>query len=141
MKKNISLIYVFLLSMLLLIVVLNSKQQFNQNIIYGNWAGKLDDKEIALTFNQDQTCELFINNLSVEDSLIFKGNFEIDFSKKPIPLSIKNISNLNHPIHTIIEFKNKNELRLGDFAKRWKQRPITFDFNKHIILIKGEQNG
>ena len=141
MKKYISLIYVFFLAIILLIIILNSDQQFDENIIYGNWAGKLDDKELALTFNQDQTCELFINNLSVEDSLIFIGNFEIDFSKKPISLSIKNISNLDHPIHTIIEFKNKNELRLGDFAKRWRLRPITFDYNKHIILNKGKQSG
>ena len=42
------------------------------------------------------------------------GNFEIDFSKTPIPLSIKNISNLDYTIHTIIEFKNENELKLGD---------------------------
>ena len=124
--------------MLIVILLLsNIPRRFDENIIYGNWAGKLDDKEIEITFNQDQTCELFINNLSIEDSLIFKGNFEIDFSKKPIPLSIKNISNLNFPIHTIIEFINEDKFRIGNFGKRWRLRPISFNYKNSIILNKG----
>ena len=121
--------------MFLFIVVFSSKEQSNQNIIYGDWAGKIENNNIFLTFNKDQTCQFFID----QDSSIIKGNFEIDFSKTPIPLSINNISNLDYNIYTILEFKNKNELKLGKFAKRWRLRPIAFDPNNHLILKKRNQ--
>jgi len=87
---------------------------------------------ISLTFNKDQTCEFIIHS----DSVKIKGNFEIDLSKYPIALSIKNIPNLDYALHTIISFKHNNELRIGDFGKRWRLRPIAFNYNKNLILKK-----
>ena len=137
MTKLKPMIYILFCFIVLFMILLNFPKKLDKNIIYGNWAGKSDDMEIALTFNQDQTCEIIINNLSVEDSLIFKGNFEIDFLKKPISLSIKNISNLDFPIHTIIEFINEDKFRIGNFGKRWRLRPISFNYKNSIILNKG----
>jgi len=136
MKKNISLIYIFFISLFLFVVVFISREQTNQNIIYGDWVGQIGNNNISLTFNKDKTCEFFIYNVIHQDSIKIKGDFEIDFSKSPIPLSIKNISNLDHPLHTILSFKNNNELRLGDFGKRWRLRPIAFNYNKNIMLKK-----
>ena len=76
MTKLKPMIYILFCFIVLFMILLNFPKKLDKNIIYGNWAGKSDDMEIALTFNQDQTCEIIINNLSVEDSLIFKGNFE-----------------------------------------------------------------
>ena len=135
MKKYILFINLtFLLS--LVFIIYSSNQKNNYNIIYGKWIGKQNDKMISITFNQDQTCELMIHNFIDRDSIRIKGNFEIDFSKYPIPLSIKNISNLDHPLYTILSFKNNKELRLGDFSERWRLRPIDFNYNKNIILKK-----
>ena len=131
MKKYILLIY-FIFSIFIIFIIYNSNQKVNYNILYGKWIGKQNNKIISLTFNQDQTCEFVIH----QDRIKIKGNFEIDFSKNPIPLSIKNISNLDHALHTIISFKNNNELRIGNFGKRWKSRPIAFDYNKNLILKK-----
>jgi hypothetical protein len=135
MKKYKLLIY-FIFSLFIIFIVYNSNQKVNYNILYGKWIGKQNNKIISLTFNQDQTCEFVIHNFINRDSIKIKGNFEIDFSKTPIPLSIRNISNLDHALHTIISLKNNNELRIGNFGKRWKSRPIAFDYNKNLILKK-----
>ena len=141
MKKNISLIYLFFISLFLFSVLVVSKQQTNPNIIYGDWVGQIGNNNVSISFNKDKTCEIVIHNFINRDSVKIKGNFAIDFSKTPMPLSIKNISNLDFPLHTIIEFSNKNELRIGNFAKRWRLRPIAFDYNKDLKLKKGTQNG
>lgn len=131
MKKYILFINL-IFSIILIFIIYNSNQRVNENKLYGKWIGKQNNKMISLIFNQDQTCEFIIHR----DSIKIKGNFEIDFSKYPIPLSIKNISNLDYALHTIISFKNNNELRIGDFGKRWRLRPIAFDYNKNLILKK-----
>jgi hypothetical protein len=69
------------------------------------------------------------------DSLeILKGNFEINFSKAPLLLTIRNIQELNHPLHTIIEFAGNNSIRIAEFATCWRLRPISFDQDTSIIL-------
>ena len=131
MKKYILFIYL-IFSIILIFIIYNSNQRVNENKLYGKWVGEQNNKMISLTFNKDQTCEFIIHS----DSVKIKGNFEIDLSKYPIPLSIKNIPNLDYALHTIISFKNNNELRIGDFGKRWRLRPIAFNYNKNLILKK-----
>jgi hypothetical protein len=131
MKKYILFIYL-IFSIILIFIIYNSNQRVNENKLYGKWVGEQNNKMISLTFNKDQTCEFIIHS----DSVKIKGNFEIDLSKYPIALSIKNIPNLDYALHTIISFKHNNELRIGDFGKRWRLRPIAFNYNKNLILKK-----
>lgn len=55
------------------------------------------------------------------------GTYEIDFKKSPVPLSIRNIPQLPHPLHTLVEFYDQDTIRMGSFATRWRLRPISFD--------------
>ena len=62
------------------------------------------------------------------------GNYEADFSKAPVPLSVRNIPQLPHPLHTIVQFSGSDSLRMGSFASRWRLRPISFDPATQILL-------
>jgi len=120
------------------IIVVSCGKVPTQNDIYGIWKGEDFDKEFMFEFVSDGTCVINIKN-SVSDSIeILNGNFTIDFSKKPIPLSIRNIPQLNHPLHTIVEFLGSDSIRLGNFAPRWRIRNISFEQNKIIILKRNK---
>ena len=105
-----------------------------QEDIYGIWKGEFQDKELLFTFNSDQTCVLSFTNKESDTVEILNGNFEIDLSKKPISLSVKNIPQLNHPLHTIVEFIGDSSIRLAGFTPNRRVRPISFGRDKSIKL-------
>ena len=107
--------------------------------IYGTWEGELQGKELIFQFKNDQTCVLTSKDRASESVERVNGNFEIDFSKKPITLSIRNISQLNHPLFTIIEFVNADSMRLADFVPSWRLRPVAFSSTSmNLKCIKKE---
>ena len=53
-----------------------------------------------------------------------------------IPLSIRNIPRLPHPLHTIIRFEGPDRLRMSRFAPRWRLRPITFEPAAEVLLLR-----
>jgi hypothetical protein len=63
------------------------------------------------------------------------GNFEFDLTKRPIPLSIRNIPQLNHPLHTIIDFVDEDSIRMASFSSKWRLRPISF-IDENTINLK-----
>ena len=93
------------------------------------------DKSNVFRFNQDKTCTITYK-LGESDTFLITGNYEVNFNKKPIPLTIRNIPQLNHPLHTIIKFRGENELFISEFAPRWRVRPISFHGKKITILKK-----
>jgi len=70
---------------------------------------------------------------------IVNGNFIMDFSKNPIPISIRNIPQLNHPLHTIVEFMGDDSIRLGNFSPSWRVRNISFEQNRNFVLKRLKQ--
>ena len=62
------------------------------------------------------------------------GDYEVNFSKQPVPLSIRNIPQLPHPLHTILRYDGPDNLRMGVLAPRWRLRPITFVPKTEILL-------
>jgi len=107
---------------------------YNKESLYGSWQYKNDNEEILCTFNRDSTCE--INFIDSTSSQKITGKFEVDFSKSPIPLTIRNIPQLNHPLHTIIQFKAFDKIRMAIFSTRWRLRPITFNRDTEMIFKK-----
>ena len=105
-----------------------------QEDIYGVWGGEHHGKELIIRFSNDGTCVLSFMDKRSDSLDILKGNFEINFSKAPLPLTIRNIQELNHPLHTIIEFAGNNSARIAEFATCWRLRPISFDQDTSIIL-------
>lgn len=110
-----------------------------QEDIYGVWKGEFQDKELLFKFESDKTCVLSFTNKESNSVEILNGNFEIDLSKKPISLSVKNIPQLNHPLYTIVEFIGSDSIRLASFSPRWKLRPISFNRSTSIKLERVQQ--
>ena len=110
-----------------------------QEDIYGVWKGEFQDKELLFIFESDKTCVLSFTNKESDSGEILNGNFEIDLSKKPISLSVKNIPQLNHPLYTIVEFIGSESIRLASFSPRWKLRPISFNRSTSINLKRVQQ--
>lgn len=106
---------------------------YSEEDLYGTWIGNKGEFHIVLSFSQDSSFEMKFNQ---SDSI--KGTFEVDFSKTPIPLSVRNIPRLQHPLHTIIQFKDPNTIIMGEFGSRLKLRPITFNPDEIIIFTRSD---
>lgn len=114
----------------------NSRTNAN---IYGNWKGSHNDHEIIFVFKNDSTCVLTLFNRQSNKLDTIKGIYDLDFSKKPIPLSIKKIPKLNHQLYTIVQFINNNSIRIAEFSPKWRLRPISFVNGKSINLKRIRQ--
>jgi len=125
-------IYIFLASIFLVIFSCDDLPQ--KQTIYGVWKGEHYEKEILFEFKNDHSCVLTFKDKPTQSVQIVNGHFEIDFSKKPIILSIRNIPQLNHPLYTIVKFIDIHSIRLANFAPHWKLRPISFDRNTSMNL-------
>ena len=110
-----------------------------QEDIFGVWKGEFQGKELLFKFESDQTCVLSFMNKESGSVEILNGNFEIDLSKKPISLSVKNIPQLNHPLYTIVEFIGSESIRLASFSPRWRLQPISFNRSTSINLKRVQQ--
>ena len=125
---------------IILIIFFSCNRLPHGNDIHGTWKGIYSDKEISFVFNSDETCTLTFWDISSESFKTIDGEFELDLSKNPIPLSIRNIPQLNHPLHTIIEFIHKDSIRIGNFAPRWRVRPVSFQGDKTLYLKRVIEN-
>ena len=104
--------------------------------IYGVWRGEREGRELMVAFNPDATCEISFTDEVSGTVETLKGDFEMDFSKRPVPLSIRNIPSLDHPMHTILEFAGGNTIRMAPFARRWRLRPVSFDRTRSVNLTR-----
>lgn len=121
-------------------IIFSCGKMISQEAIYGVWKGELQEKELLFQFKSDKTCVLSFRDKVSGSIEIVNGNFEMDFSKKPIPLTIRSIPQLNHPLHTIVEFNGTDTIQLANFAPRWRLRPISFDRNTSMRLKRNAVN-
>ena len=128
----------FLITMLFTILGIllfnSSLEVIEEKKIIGLWKGENNGKELMFRFEIGGTCVLSFKDIDSDLSRVLNGNFIIDLSKRPIPLSITDIPNINHPLHTIIKFIGDDSIKLAEFSPRWKVRPISFDRNTFIDL-------
>ena len=117
-----------------------NNEHFSNTLIYGVWQGAYDNEIIELHFNKNRTCLLIIKDKKLRRIEELTGNYVIDFSKKPIPLSIRNIPKRNFSLHTIIKLIQDDSIKIALFAKRWKLRPIAFSSGTSIILKRLKEN-
>jgi len=127
------------LTILLLVVILTFlislyAQVPGEKDIFGVWRGEHNGSELLFRFNSDGTCILRFKDNASGSVEMLNGNFEMDFSKKPSPLTIRNIPQLDHPLHTIIQFRGDGVMRIAPFAARWRLCPISFDPNVTMNL-------
>lgn len=132
MMVNLNTRFFLFIPILLLVVSCN-----NLNIetnIHGNWKGIYNDPTLLFIFKSDKTCVLTFVDKQSNAIKTITGEYELELSKKPIPLTIRNIPQLNHPLYTIVEFINDNSMKIAEFSPKWKLRPITFEIGKIINL-------
>ena len=109
----------------------------DHNILRGTWVGEFEGYEILFRFNQDNTFQFDCVEKESRTSGKLAGNYYVDFSKKPIPLSLKNMPQLSYPLHTSIEFIGNNSLRINLFApERRRLCAISFTNGAFMKLSK-----
>ena len=131
--KHIFILIIIIMGLFLFLYFLtriNSSKEY----IYGTWEGDINGKEVIFIFNVDSKCILNFKDCSSGEIEILSGNFKIDFSKKPVTLTIRNIPQLSHPLYTIVEFPNDDSIKVARFSARWRLRPISFNNNTTYYL-------
>ena len=92
--------------------------------LYGTWEGKIGERSVRLELATDGGCRLKLP--TGESDVWYSGHCEMNLEKHPIPLTMRQISQLDHPLHTIIELAGPDTLHMAPFASRWRLRPIAF---------------
>ena len=123
----------------LILLLFSCSKKYYENDLYGSWKGRYENKEMVFTFNNDRNFKLSIKDLITESNEIIDGIYKLNFTKKPMPLSLSNIKQLNHPLHTIVEFMGDDSIRLGDFSPSWRVRNISFEQNRNFVLKRLKQ--
>ena len=136
LKNRTALLFLIMMLFTLLGTLLfnSSLEVIEEKNIFGLWKGENNGKELMFRFENNGTCVLSFKDIASDFSRVLNGNFKIDLSKKPIPLSIINIPNINHPLHTIVEFMGNDSIIIASFSPRSRVRPILFDLNTSINL-------
>jgi hypothetical protein len=123
-----------ILFLAILSIAFSCNEQYNENHLFGVWKGERNGSVIIFKFNNDHTVVLSLMDAASGSVKKINGDFETDFSKRPISLTIRNIPQLTHPLHTIISFKRDGSIQIANFAPRWRLRPIAFSKNSSLIL-------
>jgi hypothetical protein len=124
----------FVVSTILILFVITCNNLYTDTIIYGNWEGSYNAHKVSFVFKNDNTCIYKYYDKQLSKFEIINGDYNVDFSKNPIPLSIRNINQLNHSLYTIVEFIGGDSIRIAGFSPKWKLRPISFEIAKTISL-------
>ena len=134
MKSSIIFVIAAIFALAILIFFSGNETPSEEDL-YGDWHGEYQGMEVLFRFNGDGTCLLIYENNDNGETEELSGTFETDFSKTPIPLSIRNIPQLNHGLYTIIKFPSNGTLTVADFATRWSERPVAFQANSGLNLL------
>ena len=98
-----------------------------------------DNNYLKIEFKKDKKCNIYIIRTD-GTSLNFAGIYDLDTQKKPMPLSIRSITNLNHSLHTIIRYIDENTIDIMQFSSTQRLRPVFFSEENKIRLKKIKLN-
>ena len=131
--KNNTLVFLTLFVSAFLIF---NNYRVSQSMIIGEWIGNNKIYELSIVFIEDNTCKISIYNKHTFQGSEIYGEYEIDYSKRPIPLKIKKIKQLNHPLYSIFDLMSKDSMRFSYFSPHWKLRNINYESDSYIDLIR-----
>ena len=124
----------YLIFLLLVILLLFNHQDIDKNKIYGHWKGDFANYELKFEFNTDQRFRLKFRDKILQTDKVISGDFFVDYSKKPIALSFRNVPETTYPLHTVIKFKGDNTIIIEKFSSKEKLRPLTFSYDSNMVL-------
>ena len=78
----------------LIFLLFSCSKKYYENDLYGSWKGQYENKEMVFTFNNNRSFKLSIKDLITDSNEILGGIYKLDFTKKPMPLSLSNIKQL-----------------------------------------------
>ena len=129
-KNNNLFIFTFFL-----VMSCASDTNFSENDLLGTWQGDYNGRDLIITFNENDFV-MKIENKSKNSYDLLDGTYITNFQKSPIPLSMIDISNLSHPLHTIIFFEDPETVIIKNFSPSWKLRSISFDDSGNHFILK-----
>ena len=141
--KNKTL-FIFISTIIIFLFI--PKLSFSNQTLEGFWEEstdsymrRKDNNYLKIEFKKDKKCNIYIIRTD-GTSLNFSGIYDLDTQKKPMPLSIRSITNLNHPLHTIIRYIDENTIDIMQFSSTQKLRPVIFSEENKIRLKKIKLN-
>ena len=111
----------YLAGFIILIIFIISPNN-NQNKLYGEWSGNLNDTEIQIAFSDNNNFKLKFINMIKSDSSSYEGKYEFENEKFPATLNLKNINGMNHSLYSSLKFLSPESIRISFFSKRMKTR-------------------
>jgi hypothetical protein len=115
-------------------LLLSCSQPKEAKDIWGVWSGSSQGEQLNFEFRSDGKCRLtFVNEVS-GDTNSLHGRYVMDFTKLPVPISIRGIKEISNPLFAIVDFQNDGTIRLSQFSTRWRLRPIAFETDKTMTL-------
>ena len=129
----------FILATSCLIVILfmitsNSLKILSIESLNGQWIGKHKNYEIILAIKKNNKCSLDLRIASSDKVEKFNGDCSIDITKKPYSFIMKNITELNTSLYSLVALKNNNNLHMSEFSTKWRLRPVTLEDENTIIF-------
>ena len=130
----------FLITILLL-VTNNSLKILGLDSLNGQWIGKHKNYEIILVIQKDNKCSLDFYTSSSNKVEKFNGDCSIDITKKPYSFIMKNITELNTSLYSLVSLRDTNIIHMSEFSTKWRLRPVTLSRENTIIFRKYIANG
>ena len=141
--KNKTL-FIFISTIIIFLFI--PKLSFSNQTLEGFWEENMDsymqrkdNNYLKIEFKKDNKCNIYIIRTD-GTSLNFSGIYDLDTQKKPMPLSIRSITNLNHSLHTIIRYIDENTIDIMQFSSTQRLRPVIFSEENKIRLKKIKLN-
>ena len=129
------------LIMILFMVANNSLKALSLESLNGQWIGKHKNYEIILAIKKDNKCSLDLRIASSDKVEKFNGDCSIDITKKPYSFIMKNITELNTSLYSLVTLRGNNIIHMSEFSTKWRLRPVTLSHENTIIFKKYIANG
>ena len=124
------------LIMILFMVTNNSLKILSLESLNGQWISKYKNYEIILAIKKDNKCSLDLRIASSDKVEKFNGDCSIDITKKPYSFIMKNITELNTSLYSLVTLRGNNIIHMSEFSTKWRLRPVTLSHENTIIFKK-----
>lgn len=119
-----------------ILFVVVSCNSIHTEALIGEWEGDFSGSRVIVRFENNHDFQMEMINKESGESEFINGKFRMDTTKRPIPITIYNISELSHPLHAVFELVNEDSLRLSLFTDRQRLRPLGFDAENTLNLSR-----
>ena len=130
--KILLLICLIITSVLILIY---DTKKVDYNFLQGKWVGNYEDSRLTIEIKKNK-CNLEIKNSDLIIPQNIWGDCYVDMIKAPHRFVIKNISQMNYSLYSIILPINKKLIQITKLSTKWKLQPVSFTKENTIFLKK-----